>query len=92
MSRITGSHHVLGIKHLLSQLWNCESSVLLGTTGSERSKSWHEEVESGEWNHVDRQLPEVSIELTWEPEAGGHSGHGQGDQMVEVTVRGGCEF
>ena len=65
MSRITSSHHVLGIKHLLSQLWNCESSVLLGTTGSERSKSWHEEVESGEWNHVDRQLPEVSIQLSW---------------------------
>merc|ERR1719373_1460434 len=79
MSWITGCHHVLGIKHLLSQFWNSESSVLLGTTGSERSKSWHEEVESGEWNHVDRKLPEVSIELTWEPEAGGHSGHGQGD-------------
>ena len=92
MSRITSCHHVLGIEHLLSQFWNCESSVLLGTTGSERSKSWHEEVESGEWNHVDRQLPEVSIQLTWEPEAGGHSGHGQRDQVVEVSVGGGGEL
>merc|ERR1719438_267582 len=92
VSWITGGHHVLGIKHLLSQFWNCESSVLLGTTGSERSKSRHEEVESGEWNHVDRKLPEVSIELTWEPEASGHSRHGQGDQMVEVTIGGGGEL
>ena len=63
--------------------------VLLRTSRSQRSKSRHEEVESGEWNHVDRQLPEVSIQLTWEPEAGGNSGHGQRDQVVEISV-GGC--
>ena len=34
--------------------------------------------------------PEVSVELTGEPEAGRHAGHGQGDQVVQVTVgRGG---
>ena len=39
-----------------------------------------------EGHHVDRELPEISVELTGEPEAGGHAGHGQGDQMVQVTV------
>merc|ERR1719461_1113308 len=89
MSWITGGHHVLSVKHLLGKLWNSDSSVLHGTASCQWSKSRHEEVESGEWNHVDRQLPEVSIELTWEPEASGHSRHGQGDQMVEVTIGGG---
>merc|ERR1719461_1158249 len=92
MSWITGGHHVLGVKHLLGKLWNSNSSVLHGTASCQWSKSRHEEVESGEWNHVDRQLPEVSIELTWEPEASGHSRHGQGDQMVEVTIGGGGEL
>ena len=40
----------------------------------------------GEGHHVDRELPEISVELTGEPEAGGHTGHGKGDQMVQVTV------
>jgi hypothetical protein len=39
-----------------------------------------------EGNHVDSQLPKVSIQLAREPEAGGHAGHGDGDQVVEVTI------
>lgn len=58
-------------------------------SGSERCKSWHEEVEPGEGHHVDSQLPEIGIQLAGEPEAGGDAGHGQRHQMVEVTV-GGC--
>ena len=46
-------------------------------------------MEPGKWDHVDRQLPEVSIELAREPETGGHTRHGQGHQVVEVTIGGG---
>ena len=47
--------------------------VLLGATGSEGSEPGHEEVETGEGDHVDRQLPQVSIELAGEPEACSHT-------------------
>ena len=60
--------------------------VLLRAAGGERGEAGHEEVEAGEGNHVDRQLPQVSVELAGEPEAGGHTGHGQGDQVVQVAV------
>ena len=66
--------------------------VLLRATGGEGSEPGHEEVETGEGDHVDRQLPEVSIELAGEPEAGGHTGHGEGHQVVEVTIGGGGEL
>ena len=45
-------------------------------------------MEAREGDHVDRQLPEVSVELTREPETGGDSRHGERDQVVEVTIRG----
>ena len=43
-------------------------------------------MQPGEGNHVDSQLPQVSIELAREPEAGGDTRHGDGDQVVEVTI------
>ena len=86
MSRITGCHHVLGIKHLSSELRHSESPVLLRTSSSERSEARHEEVETREGDHVDRQLPEVSVELTREPETGGDTRHGDADQVVEVSI------
>merc|ERR1719245_1388695 len=92
MSWITSSHHVLGIKHLLSELGHSDSSVLLRTSSSERSEARREKVETREGDHVDRQLPEVSVELTREPEAGGDTRHGEGDQVVEVTIGGGGEL
>ena len=68
------------------------SPVLLGAAGGQRGEAGHEEVEAGEGNHVDRQLAQVSVELAGEPEAGGHTGHGQGDQVVQISVGGGGEF
>ena len=43
-------------------------------------------MQPGERNHVDSQLPQVSIQLAREPEAGGDARHGDGDQVVEVTI------
>ena len=50
VARIARSHHVLGVEHLLGELGDGESSVLLGSAGSEGSESGHEEVEAGEGN------------------------------------------
>ena len=76
VTRIAGSHHVLGIEHLLGELGDSESSVLLATTGCKRSESRHEEMETGEGYHIDGQFSEISVELTGESETGGDSGHG----------------
>ena len=64
----------------------------MGAPRGEWSKARHEKVEPGEGDHVDSQLPEVSIELAREPETGGHTRHGQGHQVVEVTVGWGGEL
>ena len=92
MSRITSSHHVLGIEHLLGQLWNSQGSVLLAASGCEWCKAGHEEMKTGEGNHVDSKLTEISIELAREAETGGHTRHGQGDQMVEISIGGSSEL
>merc|ERR1719161_2112752 len=47
---IGGAHHVLGIEHLLGELWHGEGTVLLGATGGKWGEASEEEVESGEWN------------------------------------------
>ena len=86
MSGVASCHHVLGIEHLLGELGHGEGPVCLITPGGEGSESGHEEVETGEGDHVDRQLPEISIQLAGEPEGGGHPGHGEGHQVVQVPV------
>ena len=68
MPRITSSHHVLCVEHLLGELWNTEGSILLRSSGSEGGKPGHKEVKTREGNHVDRQLSQISVQLTGEPE------------------------
>ena len=89
---VTGSHHVLGIEHLLGQLGHSQGTVLLASTGGEGSEARHEEVETGEGYHVDSQLTEIGVQLAGEAEAGGDSRHGGRDQMVQVTVGGGGQL
>merc|ERR1711894_379295 len=72
--------------------WDGEGTVLLASTGGEGSEPGHEEMETGEWHHVNSQFPEISVQLAGESEAGGHSRHGSGYKMVQISVCGGGQF
>jgi hypothetical protein len=50
VSGVTCSHHVLSIEHLLRELGNCDSPVLLAAASSKRSKASNEKVETRERN------------------------------------------
>jgi len=89
---VSSAHHVLGVEALLGQLGDGQRSLLLRSAGSQRGESDHEEVQPGEGDQVDGHLPEISVELTREPDAGGHARDGSGYQVVEVTLGGGGQL
>ena len=49
-------------------------------------------MESREWHHVHRQLAQICVELSGEPETGRDPGHGRGHEVVEVPVGGGGQL
>jgi hypothetical protein len=92
VAEVRSSHHVLGVEHLLGELGNGDGAEGVGATAGQRSETDHEEVETGEGNHVDGQLPQVRVQLTGETQAGGDTRHDGGDEVVQVTVGGVVEL
>jgi len=92
LSRIGSSHHVLCIKHLLSQLGDAQCAELMTSTRSQGSKPNHEEMQTREGNHVDGKFSEVRVELPRKTETSGHTRHDGRDEVIEISVGRGIEF
>ena len=43
-------------------------------------------MESWERNKVDSEFSEIGVQLTWESDGAGDTGHSNGDKMVEITI------
>jgi len=92
VSGVRGSHHVLGVEHLLGEFRNGDGTVLLASAGGQGGVTSHKEVETREGNHVDGQLPQIGVELTREAQTGRDTRHDDGHQVVKVTVCWGCQL
>merc|ERR1712232_909884 len=92
VSWVRGAHHVLGIEHLLGELWDGEGTVLLGATRGKWGEANHEEVKTWEWHEVDSELSQVRVELTWESQTAGDSRKSGRNEMVQITIGWGGEL
>ena len=92
VTRVSSTHHVLGVPHLLRELGDGEGAVLLGASAGEGGEAHHEEVQAGEGNEVHREFAQIRIELPGEAQAAGDAGHDGADEVVQVAERGGGEL
>lgn len=71
--------------HLLSELRDAESPVLLGAARGQRCKPHHERVKTREWNEIHSKLPETRVQLTGEPQTACCTRHSCWYQMIQIT-------
>ena len=86
VAEIRSSHHVLGSNICWVNSGNGDGTERVSATAGERSEANHEEMETRERNHVDSQLSEIGVELTWESKASGDTGHDGRDQVVKIAI------
>jgi hypothetical protein len=61
MSWINGTNRVLGIEDLLCELWNCQCTVLLGSTRGQWCVTSRVEMKAWEWDSIHSILAEISF-------------------------------
>ena len=49
-------------------------------------------MKSWEWDQVNSEFSQIGVQLTWESQAAGNTGHSGGDQVVKITISGGSQF
>jgi hypothetical protein len=86
---IGGTHHVLSVELLLGELGDGKGAVLLRATRSEGGETNHEEVETGEGDHVHGKLAKIAVKLARETEAASGTADSSRHEMVKITVCGG---
>jgi hypothetical protein len=83
---VGGTHHVLGVEHLLGKLGHGKCTVLLRSTRSQRGKSHHEEMKTREGDHVHGKLTKIAVKLTRETKGAGGTADSSRHQVVKITI------
>merc|ERR1719440_801798 len=86
VTRIRGTHHVLGIEHLLRELRHRQRAVLLRAARRQRREAVHEEMQAWKRDHVRAKLAQIAVELARETDGARDARQARGHEMVEVAV------